>query len=114
MDSAQHAWPALLRGETADHSTRLRADAVAGPRHSRRPGLYAGALSQMEGIGGHHIQPHMPLHEAYLGLKYFTFMRDPLKMRASMYQHGINTLGEANCILEEWRQEEQSQNGRPR
>lgn len=65
---------------------------------------------QLEGIGGHHIQPHMPLHETYPGLKYFTFMRDPVKMRASMYQHGVNTLGEANCILEEWRQEEQSQN----
>ncbi len=65
---------------------------------------------QLEGIGGHHIQPHMPLHVKYPGLTYFTFMRDPVKMRASMYQHGVNTLGEANCVFEEWRQEEQSQN----
>jgi hypothetical protein len=65
---------------------------------------------ELEGIGGHHIQPHIPLHAAYPGLQYFTFMRDPLKMRASMYQHGINTLGEANCVFAAWRQEEQSQN----
>ncbi|MCB8976647.1 MAG: hypothetical protein H6657_04395 [Ardenticatenaceae bacterium] len=65
---------------------------------------------QLGGIGGHHIQPHMQLHEKYPGLKYFTFMRDPVKMRASMYQHGVNTLGEENCVFEEWLQEEQSRN----
>ena len=65
---------------------------------------------QLAGIGGHHIQPHMQLHNRYPGLQYFTFMRDPVKMRASMYQHGINTLGEENCVFEEWLQEEQSRN----
>ncbi|MCP4417253.1 MAG: hypothetical protein GY805_11570 [Chloroflexi bacterium] len=64
----------------------------------------------MAGIGGHHIQPHMQLHNRYPSLQYFTFMRDPVKMRASMYQHGVNTLGEENCVFEEWLQEEQSRN----
>ncbi len=65
---------------------------------------------RLAGIGGHHIQPHMQLHEKYPGIQYFTFMRDPTKMRASMYQHGVNTLGEENCVFEEWLQEEQSCN----
>lgn len=65
---------------------------------------------RLAGIGGHHIQPHMRLHEKYPGIQYFTFMRDPIKMRASMYQHGVNTLGEENCVFEEWLQEEQSRN----
>ncbi len=65
---------------------------------------------RLAGIGGHHIQPHMQLHKKYPGIQYFTFMRDPIKMRASMYQHGVNTLGEEKCIFEEWLQEEQSRN----
>lgn len=65
---------------------------------------------QLEGIGGHHVQPHMDLHDLYPDIQYFTFMRDPLKMRASMYQHGVEALGEENCVLAEWLQEEQSQN----
>ena len=64
----------------------------------------------LEGIGGHHVQPHKDLHHKYPEIRYFTFMRDPVKMRASMYQHGVEALGEENCIFTEWLQEEQSQN----
>jgi len=66
--------------------------------------------TRLAGIGGHHVQPHMDIHKKYPGIQYFTFMRDPVKMRASMYQHGVNTLGEENCVFEEWLQEEQSRN----
>lgn len=64
----------------------------------------------LESIGGHHVQPHTDLHGRYPNMRYFTFMRDPYKMRASMYQHGVEALGEANCVFEEWLEEEQSRN----
>lgn len=64
----------------------------------------------LESIGGHCVQPHMDLHKNHPKIKYFTFMRDPLKMRASMYQHGVQARGEQNCVFEDWLQEEQSQN----
>lgn len=65
---------------------------------------------RLEGIGGHHVQPHTDLHYPYPNIRYFTFMRDPLKMRASMYQHGVEALGEENCVFDEWLEEEQSRN----
>ncbi len=64
----------------------------------------------LESIGGHHVQPHTDLHLCYPNIRYFTFMRDPVKMRASMYQHGVEALGEANCVFEDWLAEEQSRN----
>jgi hypothetical protein len=65
---------------------------------------------RLEGIGGHHVQPHADLHLCFPHIRYFTFMRDPVKMRASMYQHGVEALGEENCVLEDWLTEEQSRN----
>jgi hypothetical protein len=65
---------------------------------------------RLQGIGGHHVQPHTDLHIRFPHLRYFTFMRDPVKMRASMYQHGVETLGEENCRFDDWRREAQSQN----
>lgn len=64
----------------------------------------------LESIGGHCVQPHMDLEKNDPEINYFTFMRDPLKMRASMYQHGVQALGEQNCVFEDWLREEQSQN----
>lgn len=65
---------------------------------------------KLEGIGSHHVQPHTGLHHRFPDIRYFTFMRHPAKMRASMYQHGVEALGEENCIFAEWLEEEQSRN----
>lgn len=68
----------------------------------------------LKGIGGHAIQPHMALDAVAVDVAYFTIMRDPVKMRASMYQHGVMALGLENLPLEKWLAEEQSQNRQTR
>jgi hypothetical protein len=64
----------------------------------------------LESIGGHLVQPHTDLDKFCPGIKYFTFIRDPFKQRASMFQHGVYVHDEENLRLEDWLQEEQSSN----
>ena len=65
---------------------------------------------RLRSIGGHYVQPHSDIYEAHPDLQFFTMVRDPLTMRASMYQHGVAALGPANISFEGWLAEEQSQN----
>jgi hypothetical protein len=65
---------------------------------------------RLESIGGHCIQPHMDLEQACPEIKYFTLLRDPIKMRASMFQHGVQKHGEGKLVFEEWLQGEKSRN----
>lgn len=64
----------------------------------------------MRAIGGHCVQPHLGLEQLVPGLRYFSMLRDPLKMRASLYQNGVMVLGADNITLEDWLAEEQSRN----
>ena len=61
-------------------------------------------------IGGHQVQPHANLEASGVQFKYFTVIRDPIKMRASNYQHGVSVLGEERLPFEEWVRDEDTSN----
>jgi Sulfotransferase family len=56
---------------------------------------------RLRGMGGHWIKPYMDLREAIPGIRYFTFLREPLARTASHYQHQIQRMNRS-ASLEEW------------
>jgi hypothetical protein len=64
----------------------------------------------LESIGSHFVQAHSDLEVYCPSITYFTFLRDPLKHRASMFQHGVFAHRQDNLNLEDWLAEEQSSN----
>jgi hypothetical protein len=69
----------------------------------------AQVYQSLKSVGGHFVQPHSDLEDFCPGIKYFAFVRDPLKHRASMFQHGVLAQGDG-LNLDVWLQEEQSSN----
>jgi len=94
------------------HPTRRRPDSQPWEApltaHDLRASLKA--YPKLESISGHCVQPHTDLEAVVPDIQYCTLVRDPLKMRASMYQHRVLALGAKNVTLERWLAEEQSQN----
>jgi len=64
----------------------------------------------LESIGGHRVTGYVDLQENGAQLKYFTFMRDPLKTCASRFQYNIQYRKKKNLVFEEWIQKEWTRN----
>ena len=64
----------------------------------------------LESIGGHRVTGYVDLQENGTQLKYFTFMRDPLKTCASRFQYNIQYRKKKNLVFEEWIQKEWTRN----
>lgn len=64
----------------------------------------------LKSIGGHRVTGYVDLQPNGIPLKYFTFMRDPLKTCASRFQYNIQYRKKKNLIFEEWIQREWTRN----
>ena len=64
----------------------------------------------LESIGGHRVTGYVDLQEEGTQLKYFTFMRDPLKTCASRFQYNVQYRQKKNLVFEEWIQREWTRN----
>jgi hypothetical protein len=64
----------------------------------------------LKSIGGHRVTGYVDLQENGAQLKYFTFMRDPLKTCASRFQYNIQYRKKKNLVFEEWIQKEWTRN----
>lgn len=56
----------------------------------------------LKSIGGHRLVGYVDFHEDGKGLKYFTFIRNPLKLVASYFQYNVQVRGLENLDFEEW------------
>jgi hypothetical protein len=65
---------------------------------------------KLESIAGHRVTGYVDLHENGRESKYFTFMRDPLKMAASYFQYNVQERGLKDLVFEEWVQREWPRN----
>lgn len=68
---------------------------------------------QLRSIAGHRVVPYMDLAEACSHIRYFTFLRDPLKRCASFFQFRIERHGD-QMEFEDWIRREEAQNGQTR
>jgi len=64
----------------------------------------------LESIAGHRITGHIDLQKNGAEIKYFTFMREPLKTCASRFQYNVQHRGKKNLIFEEWIQRDWTRN----
>jgi hypothetical protein len=64
----------------------------------------------LESIGGHRVTGHVDLQENGTELKYFTFMRDPVKTCASRFQYNVQYRGKKDLVFEEWIQRDWTRN----
>ncbi len=60
--------------------------------------VYADLVS----IAGHRIAGHVDLDDDDAGLRYFTFVRDPLKTTASRFQYHIDHRKKRGLVFDEW------------
>jgi len=65
---------------------------------------------RLESIAGHRITGYVDLQDNGTELKYFTFMRDPLKTCASRFQHNVQYRKKKNLVFEEWIQRDWPRN----
>ncbi len=64
----------------------------------------------LKSIAGHRITAYVDLQETGTEFKYFTFMRDPLKLCASRFQFKVNISQKKNIDFEEWIQKDWPRN----
>jgi hypothetical protein len=60
-------------------------------------------------IAGHKVKPYSDLEKQREGVKYFTFIRDPIVRCASHYQYQVNIMGK-EISFQDWIQKENLQN----
>jgi hypothetical protein len=65
---------------------------------------------RLESIAGHRVTGYVNLQGNGTALKYFTFMRDPLKTCASRFQYNVQYRGKKDLVFEEWIQLEWPRN----
>jgi len=56
----------------------------------------------LESIAGHRVTGYVDLQENGTEFKYFTFMRDPVKLAASYFQYKVQERGFKDLVFEEW------------
>lgn len=56
---------------------------------------------KLRSIAGHQIKPHSDLKTHFPGVRYFTFLRDPITRTASHYQYTVQRMGE-EAPFEKW------------
>jgi hypothetical protein len=64
----------------------------------------------LESIAGHRVTGYVDLQENGTELRYFTFMRDPLKTCASRFQYNVQYRGKKHLFFEEWIQRDWPRN----
>lgn len=57
-------------------------------------------------IAGHRLTGHTELYEEGTEFRYFTFLRDPLRLCASRFQYHVQHRGKSDLVFEEWIQQE--------
>jgi hypothetical protein len=65
---------------------------------------------RLESIAGHRLTGHVDLQENGTELRYFTFMREPLKTCASRFQYNVQYRGKTGLVFEEWIQRDWPRN----
>ena len=65
---------------------------------------------RLESIAGHSLTGYVDLKKNGAELRYFTFLRDPLKTCASRFQYNIQYRGKKDLIFEDWIQQEWTRN----
>ena len=63
----------------------------------------------LKSIAGHSVHPYSDLEMECSTIRYFTFMREPVSMGASLYQYVIENRGKS-WSFDEWMQKESTQN----
>ncbi|MEZ6054681.1 MAG: hypothetical protein R3C02_25465 [Planctomycetaceae bacterium] len=61
---------------------------------------------RLKSISGHIVVPHCGYEQICPGIRYYTFLREPLKRCASHYQHQVQTMDKEPPPFEEWIQQE--------
>lgn len=56
----------------------------------------------LKSIAGHRVMAHADLHEDGEEFKYFTLIRDPIKLCASRFQFKVQISGKKDFVFEEW------------
>ncbi len=64
----------------------------------------------LKSIAGHRITGHVDLQENSTEFRYFTLMRDPLKLCASRFQYKVQVSGKKNLVFEEWIEQDFARN----
>lgn len=64
----------------------------------------------LKSIAGHRVSGYVDLPENGTQFKYFTFMRDPLKLCASRFQYKVNVSRKKDLDFEEWIQRDWPRN----
>ena len=89
------------------------------PRHARWSGPHFSAddlqlvrklYPNLKSIAGHRVAAYVDLQPKDTELKYFTFMRDPIKLCASRFQYKVNVSGKQGLDFEEWIQRDWPRN----
>jgi hypothetical protein len=57
---------------------------------------------RLESIAGHRVTGYADLDANGADLRYFTFMRDPLKTCASRFQYNVQYRGKRDLVFEDW------------
>jgi hypothetical protein len=65
---------------------------------------------RLESIAGHRVTAYADLQPNGTELKYFTFLRDPVKMCASLFQFNVQKRGMTHLVFEDWIQDEWKHN----
>lgn len=65
---------------------------------------------RLRSIAGHRITAHVDLPDNGTEYRYFTLMRNPLKLCASRFQYKVQVTGKKNLLFEEWIREEWPRN----
>ncbi len=60
---------------------------------------------RLKSIAGHRIVGYVDLDEPCSGLRYITFLRDPLKSAASRFQYKLQVSGKKDLVFDEWIQQ---------
>ena len=69
---------------------------------------------RLASIAGHRLTGYVDLDGAGRDLRYFTFLRDPLKLTASRFQYHVEHRGMRDLVFEEWVQREWLRNPQTR
>lgn len=89
------------------------------PRHARWSGPHFSAddlqfvrkfYPSLKSIAGHRVAAYVDLQQKDTELRYFTLMRDPIKLCASRFQYKVNVSKKENLDFEEWIQRDWPRN----
>jgi hypothetical protein len=60
----------------------------------------------LRSIAGHQVTGYVDLDESWTRFRYFTFLRDPLKLCASRFQYHVEARKKTGLVFEQWIQQE--------